>query len=123
MKRGSLLNATHQDNHKHGVLLGRLTHNETAAHHNPSHLSAFLLKRLHEREAQPQHAEPMSFNQQPIAFETTSHSGNTWDTVARSKLQFQAVLRRHSLTSRQTSGGSGAGSRFESQFGSRLGET
>lgn len=70
IKRGSLLNAPHQDAHKHGVLLGRLTHNETAAHQNPSHLSAFLLKRLHERQADNQHAEkPIQFDQQPIAFD------------------------------------------------------
>ncbi|MBX9771656.1 MAG: hypothetical protein K2X29_09810, partial [Candidatus Obscuribacterales bacterium] len=74
-KRGSLLHAeTPIDHHQKGVLVGRLTHNETP-HHNPSHLSAFLLKRLHERTAQhhnpdvmqqPQlDQQPMTFNQQP----------------------------------------------------------
>ena len=97
-QRGSLLNA-HTKNHDH-PLMGRLTHNETA-HQNPSHLSAFLLRRLHQNDNQAQmHAQsdqqPMQFNlqatrfeQQPVQFENQPMSfdqqnqqaepqGNSW---------------------------------------------
>ncbi|MBX9879141.1 MAG: hypothetical protein K2Y22_11840 [Candidatus Obscuribacterales bacterium] len=85
-KRGSLLNAGEHGNDQKKVLTGHLSHNESVhagqdqhhlrgallnrlkhdgpTHQNPSHLSAFLLKRLHEREGRhPTQAtiQPQSF--------------------------------------------------------------
>lgn len=65
-KRGSLLNAGTHDHIQRGALAGRLVHNE-APHHNPSHISAFLLKRLHERETT--HHAPEA-TQQQVAFQS-----------------------------------------------------
>lgn len=86
-KRNSLLQASEQ-NQKH-VLTGHLSHNETphsldthasfprgallnrlkhqTEQHNPSHLSAFLLKRLHEKEAH--HPTQSNIQQQSFQFE------------------------------------------------------
>lgn len=93
VKRNSLLQASEQ-NQKH-VLTGHLSHNETphtldthvsfprgtllnrlkqeTAQHNPSHLSAFLLKRLHERES----AHPTQNNIQQQSFQLEQQSMHT----------------------------------------------
>lgn len=87
--RGTYLKA-HTQNHDH-PLMGRLVHNETRGetpHPNPSHLSAFLLRRLRENSNQAQQLDqqPMQFEQQfnqqiaqqPAPFEQQETQGNQW---------------------------------------------
>lgn len=78
-KRGSLLHGeVHNDNHQQGKLLGRLTHDETARP-NPSHF-AFLLKRLHEREAQHHNSDVVQ-QLQPMAIDQPQpqeHPATNW---------------------------------------------
>lgn len=86
-KRGTYLNATSHPHADH-PLMARLVHNETP-NQNPSHLSAFLLKRLHERQQQSntdfpqqatQFAQPMQFEQQPRQFQQVPQEsqGTQW---------------------------------------------
>ncbi len=79
LKRGSLLHGeVHSDDHKRGVLLGRLSHNETP-HHDPGHLSGILLRRLHQN-SEHQDVPQQQIAQQSHQFEQQpqEHPANNW---------------------------------------------